>query len=144
MAKTPNLTDRQKKNIVALYVNGESMRSIASKYKVAPSTIKRVIDRSEDAKQLATLKKEENTQDMLAFLDTQQDKAKKVVETYLDAMLNPEMVKKASPNQLSTALGTVIDKFTMNVGSENEKKTVEKVADILVSVRKTAEANKDD
>lgn len=56
--------------------------------------------------------KEENTADILAYMETKRDVVNKIIDRYLIALLEEERIAKATPAQLTTALGTLIDKFT--------------------------------
>lgn len=113
------LTDRQRKKAIADYVNGESIRSISRRLKVAPSTIKRIIDADPKTKQAATDKKDENTLDMLAYMDGKTREAQSFIDACMTEMLTPGRLEKAKLSEITTAMGTVIDKWT-NVGKLNE------------------------
>ena len=66
MAK--RLTDKQKKRIIADYVELGSYNAVARKHKVATSTVKRVCEREPETKQSAIDKKTENAQSILAHM----------------------------------------------------------------------------
>ena len=110
------LTDRQKKKIIADYVDLESYHAVARKHKIAVSTVKRICDNSVDMKQKATQKKEQNTQDILDYMELKKDAVTQVIGRYLEALLDEERISKASPAQITTALGTLIDKWTLRYG----------------------------
>ncbi len=76
------LTDRQKKKIIADYVDLESYHAVASKHKIAVSTVKRICDNSVDMKQKATQKKEQNTQDILDYMELKKDAVTQVIGRY--------------------------------------------------------------
>lgn len=61
-------------------------------------------------------KKEENSADILAYMESKKTVVCGLIDTYLQAMTDKAKIDKATVNQLSTALGTVIDKFTMTKG----------------------------
>lgn len=65
------LTDRQKKKILADYLESGSYRATARKNKVNASTVKRVVEASDDFEQKAAQKKKENTADVLAYMESQ-------------------------------------------------------------------------
>lgn len=107
------LTDKQKKKIIADYVELGSYNAVAKKHKVSFDTVKRVVSRDEETVKKTEQKKEQNTADILSHMETKKDTVIKVVDKYLDALLDEERIKRANPAQLTTALGTVIDKFTL-------------------------------
>lgn len=108
------LTDKQKKMIIADYVELGSYNAVAKKHGVAVDTVKRTVLKSEDSVRETIIKKEEqNSADILAHMETKRDKVNEIIDVYLERLLNPTMLSKATPSQLTTALGTLIDKFTM-------------------------------
>lgn len=107
------LTDKQRKRIIADRVDGLSLRKLADKYHVSVSTIRNVLESDTEIAQKCTHKKEENSADILAHMEAKRDKVNEIIDVYLERLLDPEILTKATPSQLTTALGTLIDKFTM-------------------------------
>lgn len=107
------LTDEKKKKIIADYVTIGTYKGVARKYKISPTTVRKVVNGDPDTARKCTQKKEENTKDILAHMDSKKGEVCKFIDLYLDELMKPEHLEKATPSQLSTALGTVIDKFTM-------------------------------
>lgn len=109
-----HLTDKQKKEIIAEYVECGSYNAVAKKHKITADTVKRcVLKNDKTVKKTIQKKEEENTADILAHMEAKKDVVNQIIDTYLAALLDPEKIKKANPSQLTTALGTIIDKFTM-------------------------------
>lgn len=106
------LTDRQKKKIIADYVEIGSYNAVAKKHGITHQTVKRVVMDDTEITQKAQQKKEENTKDMLAFMDSRKKEAQNVIDLYLSALNDPEKVKKAPIEKVATVLGIVVDKFT--------------------------------
>ena len=111
------LTDRQKKKILADYLESGSYRATARKNKVNASTVKRVVGASDDFEQKAAQKKEENTADVLAYMESQKKVVCEIIGKGLAALNDPEKLAEATPSQITTALGTLIDKWAMVSGS---------------------------
>lgn len=105
------LTDKQKKKIIADYVELGSYNGVARKYNIAPSTVKRLCDKDDKTKQKAIQKKKENTAEILAYMDTKKDVVCAIIGDYLEALRDEDKIAKATTVQLSTTLGTLIDKF---------------------------------
>ena len=107
------LTDRQKKKILADYLESGSYRATARKNKVNASTVKRVVEASDDFEQKAAQKKEENTADVLAYMESHKKVVCEIIGKGLAALNDPEKLAEATPSQITTALGTLIDKWAM-------------------------------
>lgn len=126
------LTDKQQKMVVADRAEGASIRKLAKKYNVSTTTIQNALKKNTEVTQKVTHKKEQNTADILAHMDSQRDKVCLLIDVYLEALMDPEKIKKATPSQLSTALGTVIDKFT--AGSNFDQSEIEDMRSIRKEV----------
>lgn len=119
----PRLTEKQKMKIVADYLETKSINSAAKKNGVSWASVKKVLDESGEIEKKLEQKKEQNTADILAYMDTKKDVVCAIIGDYLEALRDREKIEKATTVQLSTTLGTLIDKFTMvskEVGQNNE------------------------
>lgn len=114
------LTDRQKKKIVADYVELKSINAVAKRNNVSWKKAKDVIDEDEELTKKLEQKKEANTLEMLAFMDSRKEAAQIVIDKYLEALADSQKLKKASLAQIATALGIVVDKFTKNTANGND------------------------
>lgn len=106
------LTDRQKKKIIADYVELGSYNAVAKKHRISATTVKKLVLNDTQCVEKCERKKEENTKDMLAFMDSRKKEAQSVIDLYLSALNDPEKVKKAPIEKVATVLGIVVDKFT--------------------------------
>lgn len=113
------LTDKQKKKIIADYVELGSYNAVAKKNKVSKDTVKRVVLSSEEFAQKAQQKKEQNTQDILAYMESKRNIVYEILGKALAVLNDEEKLREATPAQITTALGTLIDKWTM--ASEKNK-----------------------
>lgn len=107
------LTDRQKKKIVADYVQLQSYARAAKLNDVAESTVRKIVKDNPKCADLCGIKKEQNTQDMLSYLGSKREEAQDLLGLYLKAMADPDKIAEATLPQLSTAFGTIVDKFAM-------------------------------
>ena len=107
-----HLTDRQKKRIIADYVEVGSYSAVAKKHNVSKDTVRRVVSGDAKTVQKAQRKKEQNTVEMLEYMDSRKEKAQQVLDLYLDALMSREKLATASLNQVATAFGILVDKFT--------------------------------
>lgn len=107
------LTDKQRKRIIAEYVEGgTSQRKLAEKYHVSPYLIRSILSEDKSLTQKISHKKEENTQSVLAFMDSKKQTVCDLIDKLLAAMGDEDKIAATPLNQLATAMGIVIDKYT--------------------------------
>lgn len=107
------LTDKQRKRIIAEYVEGgTSQRKLAEKYHVSPYLIRSILSEDKNLTQKISHKKEENTQSVLAFMDSKKQTVCDLIDKLLAAMCDEDKIAATPLNQLATAMGIVIDKYT--------------------------------
>lgn len=106
------LTDRKKKKIIADYMELGSYRATAKKNGVSDDSVRRVVEKCGDFQQKLEQKKEENTADILAYMESKRGIVCEILDKGLDALNSPDKLAAASPTQITTALGTLIDKWT--------------------------------
>lgn len=118
------LTDEQKKKIIADYAVLRSYNATANANGVAPNTVKNVVKGNAEIAQLCTQKNAQNTADILDYMDRHKDKVCDIIGLYLDELMKVEQFEKLTPSQLSTVIGTLIDKWTTaNIqGNQTEDK----------------------
>lgn len=104
------IKDKTRKAIIADRACGESIRAIAKKYAVSTTSVQRIIRESPELTQLVTQKKEENTADILAYMEGKRKEVCDIIEVGLSVL--PDKIKAAkSASEVTTALGTLIDKW---------------------------------
>lgn len=115
------LTDRKKKKIVADYLESGSYRATARKNGVADGTVKRIVLDCGDIEQKVAQKKEENTADILAYMEAQKDRVCEIIDISLEVL--PEKIRNAkTAADVTTAMGTIITKWAEIKGSSGEDK----------------------
>lgn len=115
------LTDRQKKKIIADYVELQSYNAVAKKNNVTHQTVKRVVTASPEFTKIAQQKKEENTADVLAYMDEHKDLVCSFIGLGLKALNDPDKIDGSNLTQITTAMGTLIDKWALISGAPVEK-----------------------
>ena len=116
------LTDKQKKKIIADYVQLGSYNAVAKINGVSLNTVKKIVlTQDTDFAEKCNQKKEENTADILAYMESQKQIVCEIISKGLSALNDPEKLANANPSQITTALGTLIDKWTMVNGSSNNE-----------------------
>ena len=106
------LTDKQKKKIVADYLELGSYNAVSKIHGVSRQTVKNIVISDTDFRRKLQQKKEENTADILAYMESKRGVVCEIIDKGLAALNSPDKLAEASPSQITTALGTLIDKFT--------------------------------
>ena len=128
------LTDKQKKKIIADYVELGSYNAVAKIHGVSRQTVKNIVSTDAEIGQKLQQKKEQNTADILSHLESQKADVIKVLDEYITAMRDPMKIKRAGVVQLATALGIVIDKYTMTAKNEQALQKLDEVMDKIGGV----------
>lgn len=111
MAKT-KLTDKQKKKIIADYVENQNYSETARMNNVADVTVKDVVMKDKDSLKKLEQKKEENLQTTLEYMQKQHETKRRI----LDAILKGIELKAndidvfTNIKDLATAYGIILDK----------------------------------
>ncbi len=113
-----------------------SYNAAAKKFGVSESTVQRLCRREPELMKKAEQKREQNTLDMLAYMDSRKEQAQSVIDDYLKALANPEKIEAAKLSEIATAMGIVVDKFTKNVPAgtnsmEKQLRNTKALAEIL-------------
>lgn len=114
------LTDRQRKRIIAERADGSSLRELAKKYHVSETTIRRTIKNDPEMAQKVAHKKEQNTADILSYMESKRDIVCEIIGNGLDVLLSKDKLAEATPAQITTAIGTLIDKWTSISGGPSD------------------------
>lgn len=107
------LTDKQKKKILADYTELGSYNATAKANGVSNHTVKRIVEECPEISKNIQAKKEENTADIIAYMESKRDIVCEILGKGLDALNSPDKLAEASPAQITTAMGTLIDKWAM-------------------------------
>lgn len=135
------IKDKTRKAIIADRACGESIRAIAKKYSVSTTSVQRIIRENPEMTQLVTQKKDENTADILAYMESKRGIVCEIIEKGLIALNSEEKLAEASPAQITTALGTLIDKWSAVSGGPAD---TAKEDELSKSLREMAEGLESD
>ena len=136
----PKLTDRQKKKIIADYVDNGNYSETARINGVNKSTVQRLISKNQEVQQKAQEKKEENTQDMLQYLESKKEDKKRVIELCFkaleDKLASPDMF--TSIRDIAMVYGIIVDKDlkikeieATKTNAENINKNISNIANLI-------------
>ena len=115
------LTDKQKKKIVADYLELGSYNATAERNGVCGHTVKRLVSECPEISEKLEQKKAENTADILAYMESKRGVVCEIIEKGLVALNSPDKLAEATPAQITTALGTLIDKWSTVTGGLADK-----------------------
>lgn len=107
------LTDKRKKKIIADYVQLQNYTKTAKLNDVAESTVRKIVKNNPDCANQCDIKKEQNTLEMLDYMDSKKERVQEIIDVYLGVLTDPEKLEGATLQQITTALGTLIDKWTV-------------------------------
>lgn len=146
--KLPKLTDKQKKKIIADYVDNGNYSETARMNNTTDVTVRRVVEEDKDnVLKKVEQKKEENTQDMLQYLDSKKENKKRVIDLCFkaleDKLASPDMF--TSIRDIAMVYGILVDKDLkykelMNNRVKDDK--LVKVEELLSKIESEANDNK--
>lgn len=117
----PRIADKIRKAIIADRAYGESIRGIAKRYKVSTTSVQRILKENPEMAQLVTQKKEQNTADILDYMEGQRDDVCKVLGICLSELKKAERYEKTPPQQIATTMAILIDKYTAFGGGPKDE-----------------------
>lgn len=115
------LTDKQKKKIVADYVQLGSYNAVSKIHGVSATTVKNIVLKSADIVQKCEEKKEQNTADILDYMEGQRNDVCKVLGICLSELKKAERYEKTPPQQIATTMAILIDKYTAFGGGPKDE-----------------------
>lgn len=107
------LTDKQKKKIIADYMENNNYSETARlNGGISPNTVKTIVNKDENTAKICKQKKEENTKDILQYMDNIAEKQKKIIDLSLDVLeeklSNPDLFTNI--RDVAIVYGTIFDK----------------------------------
>lgn len=111
------LTDIQKKKIVADYLDTQSINTAAKRNGVSWDSAKKAIEEAGDIEKKLEEKKQQNTKDIIAYMESRKGQICEIIQKGLDVLNTPGKLEEASPAQITTMIGTLLDKavqYTQN------------------------------
>ena len=138
------LTDKQKKKIIADYIETQNYCETGRMNNVSDMTVKRIVDSNKDVMKKVEQKKLENTQSTIEYMQTQHmtkkrilDKILKAIETKAD---NVDMFTNI--RDLATAYGIILDKelkvLELQRANSTNTEELNKVKELLGKIEQEA------
>lgn len=106
------LTDKKKKLIVADYIDCGNYSEVARKHGVSDTTVRKLVNTDSESLKKIEQKKEENTKDVLEFMDSLNEKKKSIINKLLLAIEDKADKLDSFTNikDVASAYGIIIDK----------------------------------
>lgn len=105
------LTEDQRQEVIAARVEGESLRSIARRYGVSPTTIRSYCREDPDLVQKIAQKREETTGQILRAMDARASNVVALMDRYMLELMDDERISSTAMDKLATVLGIILDKW---------------------------------
>lgn len=106
------LTDKEKKKIIADYIETQNFSETGRMNNVSDMTVRRLVESNEDVLKKVEEKKKENTRDILEYMDNIYEKQKKIIDLSLEALIDklskPDMLTNVK--DIATVYGVIFDK----------------------------------
>lgn len=136
-----HLTDKQKKKIIADYVQIGSYNAVSKIHGVSATTVKNIVLKSADIVEKCEQKKEENTADILEYMEKQKSDVCEVLNLCLSELKKTEKYTDTRPQQIATTMAILIDKYTGFGGGPKDETTED---DLSRSLRELGEGLESD
>lgn len=112
MSRT-KLTDKQKKKIIADYMENSNYSETARiNGNISPNTVKTIVNKDKKTAKICKQKKEENTKDILEYMDSIVKDQKEVIDLSLqvlkDKLKSPDLFTNV--RDVATVYGVIFDK----------------------------------
>ena len=134
-------TEEEKKRIVSEAITFGSITKAAELNNISERAVYNYLSQYADFAEECKTKKSEATilqsVSLTTYMERQTDTVKQIIDEYLKALLLPEKIKAASPSQLSTVIGTLVDKYMMI--ADYQKSTPREDDPLTKSLREEAE-----
>lgn len=142
------LTDKQKKKIIADYVDNGNYSETARLNNTTDTTVRTIIKENKNiALKKMEQKKEENTQDMLQYLESKKEDKKRVIELCFkaleDKLASPDMF--TSIRDIAMVYGILVDKdlkYKEIMNNRVKEDKLVKVEELLSKIESEANDNK--
>ena len=112
MAKRRRLTDNERAQVVAAYVELGNYSAVGRAFGISEGAVRKIVRNSPDSAKLYEQKKAERTADILAHMESRGQAVCGIIDLALDRLSDESKYNRASLQQIATMMGIVIDKFT--------------------------------
>ena len=129
------LTDKQKKKIIADYIDNNNYSETARINNISETSVRRIVKGNEGIKEKVEQKKEENSQDMFEYMKNKDNDKKRIVDLCFEALdkklSNLDMFTNVK--DIATVYGIIMDKELKFRELELRKQEIENQKNISVA-----------
>ena len=129
------LTDKQKKKIIADYIDNNNYSETARINNISETSVRRIVKGNEGITEKVEQKKEENSQDMFEYMKNKDDDKKRIVDLCFEALdkklSNLDMFTNVK--DIATVYGIIMDKELKFRELELRKQEIENQKNISVA-----------
>jgi hypothetical protein len=118
------MTDRKRQKILADYVETQNFSETGRMNGVSKTTVRNIVKGDTKISEKLQQKKEENTADMISYMDTRRAKAQSAMDSCLEAMADPARIANATLSQVGTVFGILCDKFLAHTDTAEDRAQV--------------------
>lgn len=116
MAKRPD--EAKKKKIIADFAMTGNYSETARMNGVSDKTVKAYVEADPEFSEISEIKAEQNTMDILEYMDKQRERVCEIIDVALE-VLPTKIMDAKSASEVTTAMGTLIDKFSRQLPTQN-------------------------
>jgi len=137
------LTDKQKQKIIADYIQNTNYCETARMNGISEATVRSIVknNKNENTTKKLVQKQEENTKDILEYMDSIVDKQKNIIDLSLSAiekkLNNPDMF--TSVKDIATVYGVIFDKALKYKEMKIRQQEIQKVKNDIEDLTPLAE-----
>lgn len=138
------LTDKEKKKIIADYINNQNYSETGRMNNVSDMTVKRIVEKEKDVLEKVEQKRKENTQSTIEYMQTQHETKKRILDKILKAIETKaeDVDMFTNIKDLATAYGIILDKELKVLELQQDKNKMDdqltKLDELLGEIRKDA------
>ena len=129
------LTDKQKKKIIADYIDNNNYSETARINNISETSVRRIVKGNEGIKEKVEQKKEENSQDMFEYMKNKDNDKKRIVDLCFEALdkklSNLDMFTNVK--DIATVYGIIMDKELKFRELELRKQEIENQKNISIA-----------
>lgn len=108
------LTDKEKKRIIAEYIDCQNYCEVARKHNITETSVRRIVKANKSVAKKVEEKKEQNTLDTLEYIMSLKEKKQRILNKLLNAIeekaTDTDNKIKQNTKDLATAYGIILDK----------------------------------
>ena len=112
------ISEAKRKSVIEKFKHCRDVQTVAQELKLSPKTVENILNDADTSLKRGTISE---------FMEEKNAEICDIIDTYLSVLSDSERIAAAPLNQIASALGTVIDKFTKNANANADNGKLEKL-----------------